>query len=88
VPDFVVNEETTASGSREPAREKDLRRHFKSEDTSAEARPQLVNNLPPNLKEWSATSKLSDYQLKVALNYLQTIASGRSPNLQRQVRAQ
>ena len=85
MPDFVVNEESAASAS--APREKDLRRHFKSEDVSADAREQLANNLPPNLKEWSATSKISDYQLKVALNYLNTIASAKA-NAQRHVRAQ
>jgi len=85
MPDFVVNEESAASAS--APREKDLRRHFKSEDVSADAREQLTNNLPPNLKEWSATSKISDYQLKVALNYLNTIASAKA-NAQRHVRAQ
>ncbi len=69
VPDFIVGEEPGGlpTHSDQP-REKDLRQHFKGEPAD-QAQP-LVNNLPPHIKEWEVTGKLSDYQLKVALNYL------------------
>ncbi len=85
VPEFIVGEESN-SGSQEPPREKDLRRHFKSE-SAAGPREHLSNNLPPNLKDWSVTGKLSDHQLKVALNYLNAIASAKPQNFQKQVQA-
>jgi carboxyl-terminal processing protease len=72
-PDFVVGE--TESGPQAKAdqlREKDLKRHFKNDsdaDSSDEA-PLLKVNLPEGLKAWDVTDKMQDYQLKVALNYL------------------
>ena len=37
-----------------------------------EPSPPLKVNLPDNLKPWDVTEKMSDYQLKVALQYLNT----------------
>ena len=54
-------------------REKDLKRHFKGE-SEAEASDKLKPNLPENLKTWDVTEKLSDYQLKIALNHLNGLA--------------
>jgi carboxyl-terminal processing protease len=87
VPDFIVGDAPgPAPLSKEPPREKDLRRHFKSEEVAA-AGDLLVPNLPPNLKDWAATQRMSDYQLKVALNYVNSITA-KSSAAQRQVRAQ
>ena len=86
IPDFIVGEAPgPAALSKEPPREKDLRRHFKSEDA---ARDVSAPNIPPNLKDWAATQKLSDYQLKVALNYVNSLAPRTSSSSQRQVRAE
>jgi carboxyl-terminal processing protease len=69
VPDFIVGEEPGGLPTQpDQPREKDLRQHFKG-DSPDQVQP-LVNNLPPQIKEWELTGKLSDYQLKVALNYL------------------
>jgi carboxyl-terminal processing protease len=70
-PDFVVGE-GPGSPKSESVREKDLKGHFKSEVTTP--RELLASNLPPNLKNWSVTQHVSDYQLKVALNYLLSAA--------------
>jgi hypothetical protein len=52
-----------------------LRQHFKSDDQSPDpSAPPLTTNLPPHLKEWDATAKLADYQLKIGLNYLNSSA--------------
>ncbi len=73
-PDFVVGEsEGVAATKTEQLREKDLKRHFKGE-SEGEASDKLKPNLPENLKAWDATEKLSDYQLKIALNYLNGLA--------------
>jgi carboxyl-terminal processing protease len=69
VPDFIVGEEQGGLLTHpDQPREKDLRQHFKGEPGDP-VQP-LVNNLPPHVKEWAVTDRLSDYQLKVALNYL------------------
>jgi len=88
LPDFMVGESASAKLSTELPRERDLRRHFKSDDTSGAVKDALAPNLPPNLKEWSATERVSDYQLKVALNYLNGIAPPKSQTGSRQVRAE
>lgn len=73
-PDFVVGEaEGVAANKTEQLREKDLKRHFKGE-ADADASDKLKPNLPENLKLWDVTEKLSDYQLKIALNYLNGLA--------------
>jgi carboxyl-terminal processing protease len=71
-PDFVVGEEATQTSvavNKDQPRERDLRRHFKGEGDSDE-KGEIPRNLPADLKGWDITDKLSDYQLKVALNYL------------------
>ncbi len=73
-PDFVVGEaEGVAANKTEQLREKDLKRHFKGE-SEGEASDKLKPNLPENLKAWDVTEKLGDYQLKIALNYLNGLA--------------
>ena len=88
LPDFIVGESASAKLATDLPRERDLRRHFKSDDTSGAVKDALAPNLPPNLKEWSATERVSDYQLKVALNYLNGIAPPKSQTGSRQVRAE
>jgi carboxyl-terminal processing protease len=71
LPDFVVPE---VEGQSVPVkgdqlRERDLKRHFKNEADSAPEVP-LKIALPENLKAWDVCDKLSDFQLKVALEYL------------------
>ena len=75
LPDFVVGEaEGQSANKTDQLREKDLKRHFKGE-SELEADPDKIKpNLPENLKAWEVTDKLADYQLKVALNYLNGLA--------------
>ncbi len=79
LPDFVVGEtegEKVAQKT-EQVRERDLKRHFKGEgDSNVTDLSQVKVNLPENLKSWEVTDKLADYQLKVALNYLNTASVG------------
>jgi carboxyl-terminal processing protease len=79
-PDYVVGETEAGPQSKtDQLREKDLKRHFKNEAESSEPVPEeapaLKVNLPENLKTWDVTEKIQDYQLKVALNYLNTVTS-------------
>ncbi len=75
IPDFVVGEaEGTMANKTEQLREKDLKRHFKGESDSDVA-DKLRPNLPENLKAWDVTDKLPDYQLKIALNYLNGLST-------------
>jgi carboxyl-terminal processing protease len=67
-PDFVVADD--ASKKPDVLREKDLQRHFKN-DGGQRATEVATRPLPP-LKSWGATEKLTDGQLKVALDYLHT----------------
>ncbi len=81
-PDFVVPE--TEGGQvtgKEPLREKDLKRHFKGE---AEA-PELAGlkpSLPPNLKPLNGV-EVADYQLRVALSYLNALPGALGRNTAR-----
>lgn len=75
-PDFVVGEsedDKAVSQGKEQVRERDLKRHFKGDAELVEA--QVKVNLPENLKSWEVTGKLRDYQLKVALDYLNSLSS-------------
>jgi carboxyl-terminal processing protease len=69
-PDFVLDD----SQGKDPVREKDLKRHFKN-DQSVSSKDETPRQLPQNLKDWAVTEKLSDGQLKVALNYLHATSS-------------
>jgi carboxyl-terminal processing protease len=77
MPDFVVGESETdkVAQKTEQVREKDLKRHFKGEGEVADV-SQVKVNLPENLKSWEVTDKVADYQLKVALNYLNSMSPG------------
>ncbi len=86
-PDFIVGESPgKAAPSKESPRERDLRRHFKSDEVASREQP--AANVPANLKDWTATQQLDDYQLKVALNYLHSLPASNAPTSPHQVRAQ
>jgi carboxyl-terminal processing protease len=77
-PDYLVPEKPGGKGDKEVPREKDLDRHFKAEptvatETSDVAQPKA---LPASLRPWDVTAKLTDHQLKMALNYLNDVATG------------
>ncbi len=69
LPDFVVGENEGALPKGEVLREKDLKRHFKGDNAEADVNALKVN-LPENLKPWEVADKVQDYQLRVALSYL------------------
>lgn len=76
VPDFVVfDQEAPGTKAEPPTREKDLRRHFKNESAANDDSGTVKANLPENLRSWEVSEKLADYPLKIALNYLNGVAS-------------
>ncbi|HYV45250.1 MAG TPA: S41 family peptidase [Myxococcaceae bacterium] len=79
-PDFMVTDDASeARASADQLRERDLKGHFKAEG-AAEALDAATHRLPANLKDWDVTGKLTDYQLKIALNYLNSVAPSFNPN--------
>jgi carboxyl-terminal processing protease len=76
-PDFMVGDEPggAAASKTDQPRERDLRRHFKAEGPEGGAEGPNAKTLPDNLKDWAVTESVSDYPLKVALNYLNGVAS-------------
>jgi carboxyl-terminal processing protease len=75
LPDFVVPEAEGGQLARsDQLREKDLKRHFKGEGEGPDPTT-LKISLPDNLKPWDVTDKLADYQLRVALTYLNSAAT-------------
>ena len=70
-PDYQVPETPGAPVKDEP-REKDLERHFKAENSAANAIAAAAQSkdLPATVRPWDVTSKLTDHQLKRALDYL------------------
>ncbi len=78
-PDFIVPEDASAKPGRE-TREKDLERHFKAEPVVSS--PESAGSsraLPANLKPWDVTAALKDPPLKVALDYLNSVAGSAPP---------
>jgi len=75
-PDFLVTEDPSGRTAARETRERDLQRHFKAEglELVSESTSGPANRLPANLKDWDITAKLTDAQLKVALNYLNGLA--------------
>ena len=76
-PDYLVPEAPGGKGEKDVPREKDLDRHFKAEptvalETSEVAKPK---GLPESVRDWDVTAKLTDHQLKMALNYLNSVAN-------------
>jgi carboxyl-terminal processing protease len=61
-PDFVV----PAEGTPKELREKDLRHHFRNPDAGT---AETMHRLPPQ-PVWDATQKVTDPQLRAALDYL------------------
>ncbi len=75
LPDFVVPEAEGGQLTKaDQLREKDLKRHFKGEGAGPDLAALKVS-LPDNLKPWEVSDTLGDYQLKVALSYLHTLAT-------------
>ncbi len=74
-PDFYVGEDAAGAAAKsDQPRERDLRRHFKGE--GEERGPEEKGRpLPPELRKWELTDKLTDFQLKNALNYLNTVGA-------------
>src|SRR6266513_1776598 len=64
-PDFIVDDDADDKQTRE----RDLKHHFRNEELSKQT-GDLPRQLPANLKEWDVTAKLTDEQLRIALNYL------------------
>ncbi len=77
LPDFVVgeSEDDKVAQKTGQVRERDLNHHFKGEGEAGDPSSVRVS-LPENLKSWEVTDKLTDYQLKVALNYLNSSSVG------------
>ncbi|MFO0600781.1 MAG: S41 family peptidase [Myxococcaceae bacterium] len=74
LPDFVVPEiEGGQLTKADQLREKDLKRHFKGESEGPDLTT-LKITLPDNLKAWDVSDKVADYQLKVALSYLNSMS--------------
>jgi carboxyl-terminal processing protease len=74
LPDFIVGEqEGLVTVRSDQIREKDLKRHFRGDGELVETE-KLKPNLPEGVKPWDLTDKIADYQLKVALNYLNSAA--------------
>ncbi|MGV3622855.1 MAG: S41 family peptidase [Archangium sp.] len=70
LPDFVVPEVEGGTVMRtDVLREKDLKRHFKGEVAPPDVSAVKIS-LPDNLKPWEVSDAVTDYQLKVALSYL------------------
>nr|WP_224367059.1 S41 family peptidase [Hyalangium versicolor] len=73
-PDFLIPDDAGGKPGRE-TREKDLERHFKAEPVvSTSEQNSNSRTLPANLKPWDVTAKLKDPPLKVALEYINTLA--------------
>jgi carboxyl-terminal processing protease len=76
LPDFIVPETEGGSlGKTEQLREKDLKRHFKGESEGPDVSALKVS-LPDKIKNWAGSEAVTDFQLKVALAYLNSVASG------------
>jgi carboxyl-terminal processing protease len=82
LPDFLVGESEGVLTKTETLREKDLKRHFRGEAEAPDVAA-LKPSLPENLKAWDVTDKLGDYQLKIALNYLNGAAGSPGKNTAR-----
>ncbi|HYO51673.1 S41 family peptidase [Archangium sp.] len=77
-PDYHVPEAPSGKGAKDPLREKDLNRHFKAEPTVASESEVVAKpkGLPESVSDWDVAAKLTDYQLKMSLNYLNSVANG------------
>ncbi|HZH03732.1 MAG TPA: S41 family peptidase [Myxococcaceae bacterium] len=68
-PDYLVPESPGAE-PKSPTRERDLKRHFKGEGQGATSGAGGAVGLPGPATGWGPAEAVSDYQLKVALNFL------------------
>lgn len=83
LPDYIVPEtEGGVVAKTDQLREKDLKRHFKGESEGPDLGALKVS-LPDNLKAWDTSDKVPDYQLKIALNYLNGLGPIEGKNLVR-----
>jgi carboxyl-terminal processing protease len=74
-PDFVVGEQPERLVKDDQPRERDLDRHFRAEGAAREPGGNaLAQNLPARLAPSPATESMKDYQLKIALEYLNALA--------------
>jgi carboxyl-terminal processing protease len=70
LPDSIVPETEGGQLTKsDQVREKDLKRHFKAESGGPDVAT-LKISLPENLKPWEVSERVTDYQLKTALAYL------------------
>ncbi|MFL5351159.1 S41 family peptidase [Archangium sp.] len=77
-PDYQVPETAGTKGMKDPQpREKDLERHFKAEPSVASESDVVAKpkGLPESVRDWDVAAKLTDYQLKMALSYLNSVAN-------------
>lgn len=76
VPDFIVPAEPGGQPSRRgELHERDLRRHFRGDGDGGVDPSALVASLPPVPRPWASPGPSGDYQLTVALGYLESLAS-------------
>lgn len=70
LPDFIVPDTKDGQLTRaDQLRERDLKHHFKGEGEAIDPKALKVS-LPPTLKPLEGSEKLGDYQLEIALGYL------------------
>jgi carboxyl-terminal processing protease len=70
LPDFIVPDTKDGQLTRaDELRERDLKHHFKGEGEAIDT-TSLKVSLPPTIKPLPGAEKLGDYQLEVALSYL------------------
>ncbi len=74
MPDFVVSESDVPGKPSEALRERDLKRHFKSE-AAVEEPKEVKPKLPEALRGFAESDKLKDYQLRIALNHLNALTT-------------
>jgi carboxyl-terminal processing protease len=75
VPDYFVPEDAAQTQtSRDQPREKDLQHHFRGEDGRGSGDDDRGKPMP-SVPEWAAAQNVPDYQLKTALQYVNTLAS-------------
>ncbi|OJT27697.1 carboxyl-terminal protease [Archangium sp. Cb G35] len=77
-PDYLIPETQGGKGSKDQPREKDLDRHFKAEPVVSNESDMVAKpkNLPESVRDWDVSAKVTDYQLKMSLNYLNSVANG------------
>ena len=87
LPDFIVPETKGGEVSRpDELHERDLKHHFKGEGASLDLKA-LAVRLPPTLKPLERSEPPSDYQLTIALSYLNGLAWTEEKNAANSARA-